>query len=54
MALHHPTIPRPHKDIDMTIRELHRAIETAKVLWLDTTRQDRVIQALIRMAARTR
>ena len=35
------------------IADLYRAVETAKALWSDAARRDRVIQALIRRAART-
>lgn len=49
MTLHHAH--QLHGDPEMTILELHCAVETAKQIWKDPTRQDRVIQALIRQAA---
>ena len=36
-----------------TLADLHRAVEIAKRIWKDKDRQDKIIQALIRHAART-
>ena len=47
-------LPSYQRSPDMTtLADLRRAVEIAKRIWKDKDRQDRVIQALIRRAART-